>query len=132
MREENTENLAFILFLFLSYSHQLAASHSSLAILIVLRHHTILIFAALNFVIILFLKLPKNSMLVSKKRNREGQNENWEQNRKWIIGLRFKFAFILIFHFLVPVLVSRTSRIILSFSHLHQSFCQYIQHLHNM
>ena len=83
-------------------------SHSSLAIPIVLRHHTILIFAALNFVIILFLKLRKNGMLLSKKRNRERQNENWEQNRKWIIGLRFKFAFVLIFHFLVPVLVSRS------------------------
>ena len=53
-----------------------------------------LIFTALNFVIILFLKLRKNSVLLSKKRNGEGQNENWEKNRKWITGLRFKFAFI--------------------------------------
>ena len=42
-------------------------------------------------------------MLLSKRRNRERQNENWEQNRKWIIGLRFKFSFVLLFHFLVPV-----------------------------
>ena len=55
------------------------ASHSSLAIPIVLRHHTILIFAALNFVIILFLKFRKNSMLLTKKGSREGQNENWEK-----------------------------------------------------
>ena len=108
VREENTENLAFIFFLFLSYSHQLAASHGSLATAIVLRHHTILIFAALNFLIILFLKLRKNSMLLSKRRNRERQNGSREQNRKWIIGLRFKFAFVFLFHFLAPVLVSRS------------------------
>ena len=97
--EENTKNLAFKFpFSFLS--------HSNLAIPTVLKHH--IIFTALNFVIILFLKLRKNSMLLSKKRNRERQNENWEKNRKWIIGLRFKFAFVDIFHFPIPVLVSRS------------------------
>ena len=78
--EENTKNLAFkFSFSFLSYSHQLAASYSNLAIPIVLKHHKILLFTALNFVIILSLKLQKNSMLLSKKRNRERQNENWQK-----------------------------------------------------
>ena len=80
MGEENTKNLAFkFSFSFLSYSHQLAASHRNLEIPIVSKHHVILIFTALNFVILLFLKLLKNSMLLSKKRNRERQNENWEK-----------------------------------------------------
>ena len=61
MGEENTKNLAFKLsFSFFSYSHQLAASHNNLAIPTVLKHH--IIFTALNFVIILFLKLRKNSI----------------------------------------------------------------------
>ena len=60
MGEENKENLAFkFYFSFLSYSHQLAASHSSLAIPIFKTSYIILIFTALNFVIILFLKLQK-------------------------------------------------------------------------
>ena len=106
MGEENTKNLAFkFSFSFLSYSHQLAASHSNLAIPIALKHHIILIFTALNFVITFFFKSRKNSMLLSKRRNRERQNGNREQNRKWIIGLRLKLAFVHIFHFPVPVLV---------------------------
>ena len=53
MGEENTKNLAFkFSFSFLSYSHQLAASHSNLVIPVVLKRHIILIFTALNFVII--------------------------------------------------------------------------------
>lgn len=36
------------------------------------------------------------------------------------------------FHLLSPVVLTVTSRIILHFSHLLQSLCQYIQHLHNM
>ena len=74
MGEENTANLAFKFFFFaLSYSHQLAGSHSNLVIPIVLKHHIILIFSTLNVVIILFLKLRKNSMLLSKKRNTAGR-----------------------------------------------------------
>ena len=73
----------------------------------------------------------KNSILLGKKRNRERQNENWEKNRKWIIGLRFKFAFVHIFHFPVPV-IETGARIILHFSPssvillVHTTFAQYV------
>ena len=53
-----------------------------------------LIFTALNFVIILFLKLRKNSVLLSKKEERGRAKWKLEKNRKWVTGLRFKFAFI--------------------------------------
>ena len=56
----------------------------------------------------MFLKLRKNSMCSVERGTGNGKMKTGKKNRKWITEPRFKFSFVHIFHFPVPVLVSRS------------------------
>ena len=63
--------------------------------------------------IIYVLEIAKKIVYYSVKRGTgKGKMKTGKKNRKWTIGLRFKFAFVHIFHFPVPV-IETGARIIL-------------------